>query len=198
VLRGVTVSIAGDGEILVKGPNVMKGYYKAPEMTKDVIDAEGWFHTGDLGHIEPEGQLKITGRKKELFKTSFGKYISPEPIEDMLKESLFIDQVMVIGENQKFAGALIVPDFAFLKSYCQVKEIDFISNEEVVKLPRIRKRIQAEIDKYNKQLGDTEKIKTWELLDHEWTLETGEITPTLKLKRNVICKRYETTIRALF
>lgn len=116
----------------------------------------------------------------------------------MLKESLFIDQVIVIGENQKFAGALIVPDFTFLKSYCQVKEIEFISNEEVVKIPRIRKRIQTEIDKYNKLLGDTEKVRTWELIDHEWTLETGEITPTLKLKRNVILKRYEDTIRALF
>jgi long-chain acyl-CoA synthetase len=176
----------------------MKGYYKDPEMTNEVIDAEGWFHTGDLGHIEPEGQLKITGRKKELFKTSFGKYISPQPIEDMLKESLFIDQVMVVGEHQKFAGALIVPDFVFLKSYCQVKEIEYISNEEVVKIPRIRKRIQEEINRYNKMLGDTEKIKTWELIDQEWTIETGLITPTLKLKRNVISKRYETTIQALF
>ena len=198
VLRGVTVKIADDGEILVKGPNVMKGYYKDPEMTKEVIDAGGWFHTGDLGHIEPEGQLKITGRKKELFKTSFGKYISPQPIEDMLKESLFIDQVMVVGENQKFAGALIVPEFDFLRSYCRVKEIEYGSDAEVVRNPRIRKRFQMEIDRYNKSLGDTEKIKTWALLDTEWTQETGEITPTLKLKRKVIHSKYETVIKSLF
>lgn len=198
VLRNVKVKIAEDSEILVKGPNVMKGYYKDPEMTKEAIDPEAWFHTGDLGRIEPEGQLRITGRKKELFKTSFGKYISPQPIEDMLKESLFIDQVMVVGENQKFAGALIVPDFVFLKSYCQVKEIEYTSTEEVLKLPRIRKRYQTEIDKYNKLLGETEKIKTWTLIPEEWTLETGEITPTLKLKRNFVCSKYEKTIQALF
>lgn len=198
VLRNVTVKIADDGEILVKGPNVMKGYYKDPEMTKEVIDQDGWFHTGDLGRIEPEGQLKITGRKKELFKTSFGKYISPQLIEDMLKESLFIEEVMVVGENQKFAGALIVPDFAFLRSYCQVKEIEFTTPEEVILLPRIRQRFKVEIDRYNKRLGETEKIKTWELIPDEWTQENGEITPTLKLRRNVVHRKYEKTIRALF
>jgi len=123
VLRGVKVKLANDGEILCKGPNIMKGYYKEPGLTKESIDADGWFHTGDLGHIEPEGQLKITGRKKELFKTSFGKYISPQPIEDKFKESLFIDQIIVLGEHQKFAGALIVPDFSFLRSYCIIKDI---------------------------------------------------------------------------
>ena len=198
VLQGQQVKIADDGEICVKGPNVMKGYFKDEQMTAEVIDAEGWFHTGDLGQIEPEGQLKITGRKKELFKTSFGKYISPQLIEDRLKESLFIDQLIVVGENQKFAGALIVPDFVFLKSYCERKELPFGSNAEVIQNPVIRKRFQKEVDKYNKLFGDTEKIKSWDLLDAEWTLESGEITPTIKLKRPFICKKYEDKIKKLF
>jgi long-chain acyl-CoA synthetase len=167
-------------------------------MTKEVIENGGWFHTGDLGQFEPEGHLKITGRKKELFKTSFGKYISPQPIEDMFKESLFIDQIVIVGENQKFAGALVVPDFVFLKSYCQVKEIPYTTNAEMINLPRIRKRFQTEINKYNKCLGDTEKVKTWDLMDSEWTFETGEITPTLKLKRSFISKKYEEKISKLF
>lgn len=198
VLRGVEVKIAGDGEICVKGPNVMIGYYKDEQMTKEVMDSDGWFHTGDLGHLEPEGQLKITGRKKELFKTSFGKYVSPQLIEDKLKESLFIDQLIVVGENQKFVGALIVPDFTFMKSYCERKEIPFGSNAEVIANPVIRKRFQKEIDKYNKQFGDTEKIKTWDLLDTEWTLENGEITPTMKLRRPFICEKYDDQIKQLF
>ncbi len=198
VLRGVQVKIAGDGEILCKGPNIMKGYYKEPEMTKEAIDSEGWFHTGDLGQLEPEGQLKITGRKKELFKTSFGKYISPQPIEDTFKESLFIGQIIVVGENRKFAGALIVPDFDFLKSWCNVKEIEYTTNLEMIGMPRIRKRFQTEINHYNKLFGDTEKIKSWDLLGEEWTFETGEITPTLKLKRNAIAKKYADKISTLF
>jgi long-chain acyl-CoA synthetase len=176
----------------------MKGYYKEPGMTAEAIDSDGWFHTGDLGQFEPEGHLKITGRKKELFKTSFGKYISPQPIEDTFKESLFIDQIVVVGENQKFAGALIVPDFVFLKSYCAVKEIPYTTNAEMIQLPRIRKRFQTEINHYNKCFGDTEKIKSWDLLDTEWTFDTGEITPTMKLKRNAIAKKYQDIIAKLF
>jgi len=198
VLRGVQVKIGEDGEILCKGPNVMTGYYKEPEMTREAIDDEGWFHTGDLGRIEPEGQLKITGRKKELFKTSFGKYVSPQPIEETFKESLFIDQIIVVGENQKFAGALIVPDFTFLKSWCAVKEVPYTTNADMINLPRIRKRYQTEISRYNKFFGDTEKIKSWDLMDSEWTFETGEITPTLKIKRNFICKKYAGQINKLF
>jgi len=198
VLQGIQVKIAGDAEILCKGPNVMKGYYKEPEMTKVSIDSDGWFRTGDLGRIEPEGHLKITGRKKELFKTSFGKYISPQPIEDKFKESLFIDQLIVLGEHQKFAGALIVPDFTFLKSYCGVKDIPYTTNAEVILLPRIRKRFKVEVDKYNATLGETEKIKTWDLVDSEWSPESGELTPTLKLRRKFIIDKYETIISKLF
>jgi long-chain acyl-CoA synthetase len=198
VIRNSQVMTAEDGEICVKGPGVMIGYYKEPEMTRDAVDADGWFHTGDLGHIEPEGQLKITGRKKELFKTSFGKYVSPQPIEDKFKESLFIDQMMVVGENQKFAGALIIPDFAFLKDYCREKEIEFTSTSEVIKNQKIRKRFASEIKKYNKLFGETEQVKSWELLDHEWTLESGEITPTLKLKRKFLHAKYKEEIDHLF
>jgi len=198
MLKCVHVKIADDGEILCKGPGVMKGYYKEPAMTAEAVEPDGWFHTGDLGRIEPEGHLKITGRKKELFKTSFGKYISPQPIEDTFKESLFIDQLVVVGENQKFAGALIVPDFVFLKSYCAVKEIPYTTNAEMVNLPRIRKRFQTEVNKYNKCFGDTEKIKSWDLLDTEWTFDSGEITPTMKLKRNVINQKYADKIARLF
>jgi long-chain acyl-CoA synthetase len=176
----------------------MQGYYKSPEMTAEAIDAQGWFHTGDLGRLEPKGHLKITGRKKELFKTSFGKYVSPQPIEDKLKESLFIDQLIVVGENQKFAGALIVPDFTFLKAWCEVKEIPYTTNTEMINLPRIRKRFKKEIDHFNGTLGDTEKIKSWDLLDAEWSFDTGEITPTLKLKRNFICNKYAVLIAKLF
>ena len=198
VLKNLEVRIADDGEICVKGPSVMKGYYKDDVLTAETIDKEGWFHTGDLGQIEPEGQLKITGRKKEIFKTSFGKYVSPQLIEDVFKESLFIDQLIVVGENQKFAGALILPDFIFMKSYCERKDIPFETNQEIIANPVIRKRFQKEIDKYNKQFGDTEKIKTWDLLDAEWTLETGEITPTMKLKRAYICKKYADKVANLF
>lgn len=198
VLRGTRVKIAEDGEICCMGPGVMKGYFREPGLTAESIDADGWFHTGDLGQFEPEGQLKITGRKKELFKTSFGKYISPQPIEDTFKESLFIDQIVVLGENQKFAGALIVPDFNFLRSYCAVKDIPYTTNAEMIQIPRLRKRFQAEIDKYNKYFGDTEKIKTWDLLDTEWTFETGEITPTMKLKRKFIARKYAQQITNLF
>jgi len=162
------------------------------------VDEEGWFHSGDLGHIEPEGQLKITGRKKELFKTSFGKYVSPQPIEDKFKESLFIGELLVVGEHQKFAGALIVPDFDFLREWCREKEIEYTTNREMIANPRIRKRIRSEINKYNKFFGETEKIKSWDLLDHEWTLDSGEITPTLKLKRKFLQIKYQREIDRLF
>jgi long-chain acyl-CoA synthetase len=198
VIAKTSVKIAEDGEICIKGPGVMKGYYREPEMTSDAVDEEGWFHSGDLGHIEPEGQLKITGRKKELFKTSFGKYVSPQPIEDKFKESLFIGELLVVGEHQKFAGALIVPDFDFLREWCKEKEIEYTNNREMIANPKIRKRIQSEINKYNKFFGETEKIKSWDLLDHEWTLDSGEITPTLKLKRKFLQAKYKGEIDRLF
>jgi len=198
VLPGVEVKIAADGEILSKGPNTMMGYFKDPEQTRESIDADGWFHTGDIGEIEPGGQLKITGRKKEIFKTSFGKYVSPQLIEDKFKESLFIDQIVVVGENQKFAAALIVPDFNFLKAWCEVKDVPFTTNSEMILLPRIQKRIKQEVDKFNLFFGETEKVKKYLILENEWSFETGEITPTMKLRRNIICKKYEGLIKQVF
>jgi len=197
-LRGVDVKIADDGEIICKSPSVMLGYYKDDELTKSVIDKDGWFHTGDIGEFEPEGQLKITGRKKEIFKTSLGKYIAPELIENKIKASPFIDNIMVVGENQKFAAALIIPDFVYLKSWCQIKEVEYTTDHEMVQLPRIKKRFQKEIEKYNKQLGKTEQIKKLVLMDAEWSLATGELSPTLKLRRNFINKKYQEVIKKIF
>jgi len=197
-LKALEVKIAEDGEILVKGPSVMNGYYKAPEMTKEAIDNEGWFHTGDIGAMVEDRYLRITGRKKEIFKTSFGKYISPQPIENRFKESAFIDTIMVVGENQKFAGALLVPDFDHLRSWCRIKGIKYTNNAEMIKAPVILKRFQVEVDKYNKFFGDTEKIKKFDLLDHEWSVDTGELTANLKVKRRYICERYEDKIEKLF
>ena len=176
----------------------MQGYFKEPEMTKEAIDAEGWFHTGDLGKIEPEGHLRITGRKKALFKTAMGKYISPEHIENKFVESPFIDAVLVIGENQKFAAALIVPDFVHLKSWCHIKGIKYTSNAEMVKNPEIRKRYQKEVADFNKDLGSYEQIKKFELMQDEWTIQSGELTANLKLRRNYICHKYESVINKIF
>lgn len=198
ILRNTTVKIAEDHEILCKGPGLMKGYYKEPELTSLAIDSDGWFHTGDLGTIEPEGHLKITGRKKEIFKTSFGKYVSPELVENMLKESPFIDALMVVGENQKYAAAIIAPDFNHLRSWCQIKGIPYTTNTEMIALERILKRFQKEIQKFNKLLGAAEQIKAFELLDTEWTVDSGELTATLKLRRTFLYGKYETTIDKLF
>ena len=198
VLKNTRVKIAEDHEILCKGPGIMLGYYKEPALTAEAVDSEGWFHTGDLGRIETEGHLKITGRKKELFKTSFGKYVSPEMIENNLKESEFIDALMVVGENQKYAAAIVVPDFAHLRSWCQIKGIPYTSNKEMIEMERIKKRFHKEIHKYNKHLGATEQIKSFELLPTEWTVDSGELTATLKLRRSLINERYKTEIEKLF
>ncbi len=197
-LEGVQVKIAPDGEILCKGPNIMLGYYKEPEMTKAVIEEDGWFHTGDAGLIEPEGQLKITGRKKAIFKTSMGKYINPEVMENAFKESAFIDSIMVIGENQKFAAALIVPDFTYLRSYCTVKEIPYTTDAEMVTNPVLRKRFQVEVDKYNARFGSHEHIKQFELIGNEWTVDGGELTASMKMRRGFISEKYKAHINKMF
>ncbi len=198
VLRGVKVKIADDGEILVKGPNVMKGYYKDPALTREVVDEEGWFHTGDVGMIEPGGQLRITDRKKVIFKTSFGKYIHPQLLENALKESPFIDQSMVIGENQQFPAALIVPDFNHLREWCRVKGIPYTTNAEMITMPRIKARYRKEINHYNQRFGSYERINRFELLDHEWGVETGQLSATLKVRRSYLAKIYAEEINRLF
>ena len=194
----VSVKIAEDGEILVKGPNVMLGYYNRPDATAEVMDSEGWFHTGDIGIFEENRFLKITDRKKEIFKTSGGKYIAPVMIENKLKESPLIEQVMVIGENQKFASALIVPAFVFLKEYCKRKEIEFISNEEVIKNPIIVARINKEVEKTNATLAQYEKIKRPALLSREWSIDKNEMTPKLSLKRKVIMAANKEIIESIY
>lgn len=198
ILEGVEVKFAKDDEILSKGPHIMKGYYKDHELTKQVIDADGWFHTGDLGYLHKGRFLKITGRKKSLFKTSMGKYVSPEHIENKLCESRFIENVMVIGENQKFVGALIVPDFQYLKNWANIKMFGYIDNHTAINTSVIKNRIQKEVDDYNKLFNPHEQIIRFELLPEEWSIETGEITPTLKIKRDFIGKKYKDKIEKLF
>ncbi len=197
-LRGVEVKIAEDGEILCKGPGVMKGYYKDEAHTKEVIDEEGWFHTGDLGILEPKGHVRITGRKKEIFKTSFGKYVNPGQIEAKFTESPMIDTMIVLGENQKYAAALIVPDFIDLKSWCENKGIVYTTNPEMIHHPDVKKKFKKEIEYYNSFFGETEQIKRWEIMDSEWSVWSGELTPTLKIKRNYINEKYKGIIDKLF
>ncbi len=198
VIDKVTVKIAEDGEILVKGPNVMLGYYNRPDATAEAIDSDGWFHTGDIGVFIENRFLKITDRKKEIFKTSGGKYIAPLMIENKLKESPFIEQVLVIGENEKYASALVVPSFNYLKNYCVLKNIEYTSNEEIIKNPIIKARIIEEIEKTNNDLAQYEKIKRPELLPKEWTIDSNEMTPKLSLKRKVIMANNKSLVDKIF
>ena len=190
VIEGVEVKLAEDGEIIVRGPNVMLGYYKNEEMTKEVIDSDGWFHTGDVGTFVDGKYLKITDRKKEIFKNSGGKYIAPQMIENRGKESFFIEQLMVIGENQKFTSAIISPNFRFLHDYCTKKNMHYRDNAELIQRKEIVTRLQKEINDINKGLADHEKIKRFKLVVDEWSPDTGELSPTLKLKRRVLKEKY--------
>jgi long-chain acyl-CoA synthetase len=186
------------GEILVKGSAVMKGYYKDEEQTKIAIDEEGYFHTGDIGEFDEDGLLKITGRMKEIFKDSMGKYISPALIENRFMESKFINSIMVVGENQKFAAALIVPNFEHLKTWCEENHIPYTTNAEMIKVKAVNDRFRKEVDSYNKFFGDYEKIKRFELLDREWTIEDGEMTPSLKIRRKAIAEHFQDLIDGMF
>lgn len=197
-IPGVEVKIGEFGEILVKGPNVMLGYYKDPEATKAAIDEDGWFHTGDIGELVERRFLKITDRLKEVFKTSGGKFIAPLPIENKMKESIFIRNIMVIGENRKFCTALIVPEFDFIKKWCEKKSVkEYLANGKQCS-DIVKERIWKEIEHYNKRFSHIEQIKKFELLDKDWTVESGELTPTLKLKRKVIMKNYEHLIEKIY
>ncbi len=198
VVDGVSVKIANDGEILVKGPNVMKGYYKNPELTKNIIDNEGWFHTGDIGILEEGQYLKITDRKKEIFKMSSGKYIAPQVIENKFKESELIGQLMVVGENEKFASAIISPNLEIIKLIAKEKKITFETNKELVQHPDIMREFQSEVRKLNKELGKTEEIKRFKVICEEWTPDTGELSPTLKLKRKFITKKYTDLLEQIY
>jgi len=198
VLDGVSIKIADDGEILCKGPNVMLGYYKAPDLTDEVIDKEGWFHTGDVGVMEDGIFLKITDRKKEIFKLSSGKYVAPQIIENKFKESLFIEQIMVIGENEKFASAIISPNFNFLHNWCSRHGVNFRDNSELINNPLVIDRYQREVVLINKTLGQTEHIKRLRLVTEEWSQLTGELSPTLKLKRKYLHDKYKNLIEEIY
>lgn len=197
VIRDVEVRIASDGEILVKGPNVMMGYYKADEKTNEVLK-DGWFHTGDIGELNEHNVLKITDRKKEIFKTSGGKYIAPQVMENKFKESRFIEQIMVIGENEKLPSALIVPAFEYLKSWCRENNIDFSSSQAMICNSKVKEAFAGEITRLNQAFGDWEQIKKFELLCEEWTVESDQLTPTLKLKRKNIMEACQTEYRKIY
>jgi long-chain acyl-CoA synthetase len=191
VIDNVEVKIAEDGEILCKGPNVMMGYYKDQQLTDEVI-INGYFHTGDIGEIDTQGFLKITDRKKEMFKTSGGKYIAPQLIENAMKQSLFIEQIMVIGDGEKMPGAFIQPSFDFLREWAKRhhEEIGDL-NEEIASNPKVVARIQDEVNEINKKFGNWEMIKRFELTPNIWSIDGGELTPTLKLKRKVVREKYK-------
>lgn len=197
-LPGVEVKIAENGEIICRGHNVMMGYYKQPELTAEVIDKDGWFHTGDLGAVNEYGNFKITGRMKNLFKTSLGKYINPDMIENKFTESGFFENVVVLGENEKFAAALIVPDFSFLKDWCAKHEIKFTTNDAMINLKEVKDRLTKEVQKINAFFGDTEKIKRFKFLADEWSTANGILTPTLKVKRSVILNKYKDVISRMY
>ena len=197
-LPGVELKIANNGEICCRGHNVMMGYYKNEEMTKQVIDSEGWFHTGDIGFINEHGQVYITGRLKNLFKTSLGKYINPQIIEDTFAESGFFENVIVFGENKKFAAALIVPDFNFLKQWCLKHNISFTNPSEMILVKEVKDRLNKEVQKLNNKFGETEKIKKVCFIADEWSVSNGILTPTLKVKRKVVQQRYATIIDNMF
>lgn len=190
VPESLDVMIAEDGEILEKGANLMLGYYKDPEKTAEVIDKDGWFHTGDIGTLDEDRMLTITDRKKEIFKLSGGKYVAPQPIENIFKESEFIEQIMVVGENEKFTAALIVPDYVFLHNWCTIHKVKFRDNSDLILKQQIIDRYQKEIDKHNKDLGHTEQIKVFRLVADEWTPENGMLSPTQKLKRKKVIEKY--------
>ncbi len=191
VIDNVTVKIADDGEILCKGPNIMMGYYKDEKLTSEVI-TDGYFHTGDIGVFDEEGFLKITDRKKEMFKTSGGKYIAPQLIENTMKQSRFIEQIMVIGDGEKMPGAFIQPNFDFVKEWAKIHKLDIgTTNEAIVSNPKVIERIQEEITVLNEKFGNWEKIKRFELTPDLWTIDGGHLTPTLKLKRKIVLEKYK-------
>jgi long-chain acyl-CoA synthetase len=198
VLPGVQVKIADDGEILTKGPNLMMGYYHQPELTAEVIDKDGWFHTGDIGILDEGKYLKITDRKKEIFKLTGGKYIAPQMIENKLKESMFIEQVIVIGDNEKFASALISPNFEYLHEWCAENQILFNDNAEVINHPGVQAVFLREVKEINKTLGLHEEIKRFRLVSDSWSSSTGELSQTLKLKRKIITTKYKDLIEDIY
>jgi long-chain acyl-CoA synthetase len=198
VLKDVDVKIADDGEILIKSPGLMIGYYKDPVATSDVIDKDGWFHSGDIGELTQEGFLKITDRKKEIFKMSNGKYVAPQQIENKLKESFYIQQLMIVGENQKYPAAIISPNFQELAQWCQKKKIQFQDHADLIRNTEVVKHFQEEIRKFNKKLSESDQVKKIILIADEWSPITGELSSSLKLKRQVIIQKYKDLVDAVY
>ena len=198
VLPGVELKFAPDGEILVRGPNVMMGYYNRPDRTAEVIDSEGWFHTGDIGHMVDEKYLQITDRKKEMFKTSGGKYVAPQVLENRFKESAFIEHILVIGENRKHPAAIIIPSFDYLKGWCRVKDIPYGSDDDIIRHSRVIHRIEEEIYEINQHFGRHEQIKKWEIITDHWSADSGELSPTLKLRRKYLVEKYGKLIEEMY
>jgi len=196
-IEGAEVKIAEDGEILCKGPGIMKGYYNLPELTEQAFE-DGWFMTGDIGKLDEDGFLIITDRKKEVFKTSGGKYIAPQVVENKLKESPFIENIMVVGEKKRFAAALIHPHFEHLHSWCDIKGIQFTSNDQIIKNQIVIDRIKQEVERLNLELDHIEQIKEFELISESWSVESGELSPTLKLRRKFILKKHEDLVNKIY
>ncbi|WP_308239927.1 AMP-dependent synthetase/ligase [Hymenobacter sp. J193] len=199
IINNTEVKIAKDGEILTKSESVMKGYYNKPELTAKEFDEEGWFHTGDIGEIVDGKFLKITDRKKEMFKTSGGKYIAPQVIEGKLKESPLVEQAMVVGDGQKFPSALVIPSFDDLKGWCKRNGVDYnCSNQDLVKNEKVVQMYEDLVQKYNSGFAQWEQVKKIALLPQLWTVETGEMTPTMKVKRKVITENNKDIIENLY
>jgi long-chain acyl-CoA synthetase len=197
-IEGVEVKISDDGEILCKGPNVMLGYYNDPELTASVFDSEGWFHTGDIGHMEDSRFLMVTDRKKEIFKLSNGKFIAPQIVENIFKESPIIDQIMVIGEHEKFASALISPNFKYFEDWKTARKVNYSSNDELITLPEVLAFFSSEVSKLNKRLSPPERINRFRLVKDEWSPATGELSPTLKLRRKFIHEKYSDVVEQVY
>ena len=197
LIDNVEVKIAEDGEILCKGPNVMMGYYKRPDLTEEVIK-ENWFYTGDIGMLIDNKFLKITDRKKELFKTSGGKYVAPLAVENKLKESPFVEQVVLVGAERKFVGALIVPSFSNLREWCRKNNIADAANAELVCNPKVKGLYREIVDSYNNYFNHVEQIKKFELLPTEWTVDSGEMTPKLSIKRKVVMEKYKDVVERIY
>ncbi|MCY7420979.1 MAG: long-chain fatty acid--CoA ligase [Chitinophagaceae bacterium] len=196
-IEGTRVKLAEDGEILVSGPCVMQGYYKRPDLTNEVL-IDGWLHTGDIGMMSEGKYLKITDRKKELFKTSGGKYVAPQPIENKLKESKYVEQVVVVGADKKFVGALIVPSFAMLRDWMRENEITYTNPEQAIQNPRVLAMYRDLVESFNKYFNHVEQIKKFELLPREWSIESGEMTPKMSLKRKVIMEKFRGAIERIY
>ncbi len=197
-IPGVEIKIDDGGEILAKGENIFKGYYNKPEVTEKVFDKDGWFHTGDIGEMIDGKFLKVTDRLKEVFKTSGGKFVAPMPIENKMKESWFIKNIMVIGENRKFTAALIVPDTVFIFNWMRKKGFENMTVDDMLKTDLVKNRIEKDVQKYNKKFSHIEQIKKYEFTPNDWTVETGELTPTLKLKRKIILEKYKDLIEKIY